>query len=299
MSIIGYCDFNGKQLNNQIETANILKINELILRYVDDLNIIDLDDNLIKTINKSLKDSKKTIYALDPQISNYDLYDIDTYEEVLSMYEEIFVIANKVKVNNVIFRLPIIKDILDEFKSVQKQIDRLIETAKKYRVTLLIKQSEEKTNTLVYILKKYKRRDLSLIFDPSQTLINGESPIVAYRLLKEFFDIMIASDIDKKNNPELLGYGRVKVIDLFKRMTRDIYKGQFIIDNRFASFIEVKEEKKVPWYKKPFVKSNNIDSYLRGYSFRIFPKEEQRDVSIFDIYENQMNVLKVTFKLKD
>ena len=57
------------------------------------------------------------------------------------------------------------------------------------------------------------------------------------------------------------------------------------------------EEKKVPWFKKLFKNKTNIDNYLRGYSLRIFPNQEVQDVTVFDIYENQINVLKIAFRL--
>ena len=213
------------------------------------------------------------------------------------MYEDALNVASKLKVSNLYFRLPIIKDILEEFDTVKSQLDLFIERARRFKITLLIKQEEEKTNVLVYILKKYRPRDLQLIFNPATTMTNEESPIVAYRLLKDYFNFFVSADIDKKNNPELLGYGRVKIIDIFKRMNRDQYKGFFILDDRFGNFVSGNEEKKVPWFKKLFKNKTNIDNYLRGYSLRIFPNQEVQDVTVFDIYDNQINVLKIAFRL--
>lgn len=300
MRIIGFCDFNSNDLNDQIETANHLDITNMLIRKVNNLKVSEFDSILIKEINKITKDNKKNILVLDPLIKSYDLYQLETFEETKDEYEKVFLVANQLKVTSIVFRLPSITNILDEFQTLKKQLDEFIDLAKKYKVTLLIQPEEEKTNVLVYILKHYKKRDLSLIFDPRQTVINKESPVVAYRLLKDYFNFIYTGDVDKKDNPELLGYGRVKIIDLFKRMNRDQYKGYLIIDDHFSKFLTVDETKKVPWYKKLFNKSDSQKSgYLRGYSLRIFPKEEARDITIFDIYENQINVLKIAFNIKN
>lgn len=297
MRVIGFCDYESTELKDQIDVAKSLEIDQLLIRKINNLKVYEFDDALIKETNQILKSEKISIVALDPLIKNYDLYDIEKFDEVLNMYEDALNVASKLKVSNLYFRLPIIKDILEEFDTVKSQLDLFIEMARRFKITLLIKQEEEKTNVLVYILKKYRPRDLQLIFNPATTMTNEESPIVAYRLLKDYFNFFVSADIDKKNNPELLGYGRVKIIDIFKRMNRDQYKGFFILDDRFGNFVSGNEEKKVPWFKKLFKNKTNIDNYLRGYSLRIFPNQEVQDVTAFDIYENQINVLKIAFRI--
>lgn len=297
MRVIGFCDYESTELKEQIDVAKSLEIDQLLIRKINNLKVYEFDDALIKETNQILKTEKISIVALDPLIKNYDLYDIDKFDEVLNMYENAINVAVKLRVSNLYFRLPIIKDILEEFETVKSQLDRFVELARKAKITLLINQEEEKTNVLVYILKKYRLRDLQLVFNPATTVTNDESPIVAYRLLKDYFSFFVSADIDKKNNPELLGYGRVKIIDIFKRMNRDQYKGYFILDDRFGNFVSGNEEKKVSWFKKIFKSKPNIDNYLRGYSLRIFPNQEVQDVTVFDIYENQINVLKIAFRL--
>lgn len=297
MRVIGFCDYESTELKEQIDVAKSLEIDQLLIRKINNLKVYEFDDALIKETNQILKTEKISIVALDPLIKNYDLYDIDKFDEVLNMYENAINVAVKLRVSNLYFRLPIIKDILEEFETVKSQLDRFVELARKAKLTLLINQEEEKTNVLVYILKKYRLRDLQLVFNPATTVTNDESPIVAYRLLKDYFSFFVSADIDKKNNPELLGYGRVKIIDIFKRMNRDQYKGYFILDDRFGNFVSGNEEKKVSWFKKIFKSKPNIDNYLRGYSLRIFPNQEVQDVTVFDIYENQINVLKIAFRL--
>ncbi|MDY0277504.1 MAG: hypothetical protein RBQ97_05430 [Acholeplasma sp.] len=297
--IIGYCDFQGKEIDDQILVANELGIENLIIRQIGVKKIYDINDQDCKEILRSVKSSKKSIYALDPEIMTYDLYKVKDYEKALSQYEKTFIIASKLKVDYVLYRLPKIIDILNEFVTVEKQLNKFIELAKKSGRKILIYHNQEKTNVLAYIMKKFQNKDLGLIYNPKQATLNGDSPTTGYRLLRDFFDCFVAADVDKNNNPELLGYGRVKIIDLFKRMGRDNYRGNVIIDNSFSDFIDNNQIKKVPWYKKLLKKSDTFDDYLKGYSARIFPDEEDRIADIFDIYQSQIKALKIMFNLRD
>lgn len=300
MRIIGYCDYQGNTLEQQIAVAEELNIEGLFIKKINGLKISEFDNELIKDINRQMKQKKLEIALLDPLVPSYDLYDIEKFDKTIEEYTKVFEVSNKLKVNQVVYRLPKITNILDEFEALKKQLDVLIDLSKRAKITLMIYQEEEKTNVLAYILKKYRKRDLQLIFNPSQTIINKESPIVAYRLLKDSFDYIVIADIDKRENPELIGYGRVNLIDLFKRMNRDNYLGYFILDPKFGKFIrnDKEEEKKVPWYKKLLTRKDESDSYMRGYSLRIFPNEEPRDVTVSEIYINQINVLKIAFRIK-
>lgn len=299
MKIIGYCDFSSKDFLEQLNTATNLNINNIFLRYFDDKLIYELENEDIKSITSNLKQTKKEIAVLDPLIASYDLYDTTKYEETIELYEKTFLVANKLKVNKVFLRLPIVKDILAEFETLETQLTPLLELAKKQKIALIIYPQDEKTNSLVYILKKYRKRDISVIFNPVQIVKNGESPIVAYRLLKDHFNFFVAADLDKKNNPELLGYGRVKIIDLFKRLNRDNYQGDIVLDQNFSDFVTPESTKKVPWFKRLFNKNENINNYLTGYASRIFPDVENAEVTILDIYENQIGVLKIALGIKN
>lgn len=299
MKIVGFCDFTSKDFLEQLNTANDLKINNLFLRYFNEKLVYELEDKDIKDVNSLLKSNKKDIAIIDPLIESYDLYDVDAYEKTIEQYKQTFLVLNKLKVNKVFLRLPKVNDILAEFETVESQLTPLLDLAKKQKISLVIYPQDEKTNALVYILKKYRKKDLTILFDPVKIVKNGESPIVAYRLLKEYFNFLVAGDLDKKNNPELLGYGRVKIIDLFKRLNRDDYQGDIVLDENFGKFVTVDSTKKAPWFKRLFTKDKNINNYLVGYGRRIFPDQENPEVTIYDIYENQIGVLKIALAIKN
>jgi len=297
MKVIGHLEFAGKSLDQQIETATELNVDELIIRYInEDTKVSGISGKDLKEINQLLKKAKKAIFAIDPLIDSFDFYNNETTEFVISEYEKAVNAANLLKVNNIIFRLPIIKDILSEFELMKESLDNIIEIAKRSNKTLLIKHENTTTSNITYIIKKYNNlKNLSVIFSPADAILNSDSPLAGYRVLKDYFNVFIASDIDSINNPELLGYGRVNIIDLFKRMKRDKYKGDIIIDERFVELFNNDEIKKVPFYKKLFNKKSLFDKYLEGYALRVFPNEKEKLPTIYDIYHNQINVINIVF----
>lgn len=297
MKIIGYLEFEGKSIEKQIELASTLKVDELIIRYInEDTKISDITAKDVKDINQLLKKERKAIYAIDPLIDNYDFNNIDTVSLVITDYEKAINVANLLRVNNIVFRLPIIKDIITEFDSMKESLDAIIELAKRSNKTLLIKHEKTTTSNIAYIIKKYNNiKNLEVTFSPADAILNSDSPLAGYRVLKDYFNAFIASDIDSIDNPELLGYGRVNIIDLFKRMKRDKYRGDVIIDERFVELFNNKEIKKVPFYKKLFNTKSLFDKYLEGYALRVFPNEKEKLPTINDIYHNQINVINIVF----
>jgi len=297
MKIIGYLEFEGKSIEKQIELASTLKVDELIIRYInEDTKISDITAKDVKDINQLLKKERKAIYAIDPLIDNYDFNNIDTVSLVITDYEKAINAANLLRVNNIVFRLPIIKDIITEFDTMKKSLDAIIELAKRSNKTLLIKHEKTTTSNIAYIIKKYNNiKNLEVTFSPADAILNSDSPLAGYRVLKDYFNAFIASDIDSIDNPELLGYGRVNIIDLFKRMKRDKYRGDVIIDERFVELFNNKEIKKVPFYKKLFNTKSLFDKYLEGYALRVFPNEKEKLPTINDIYLNQINVINIVF----
>src|SRR5690554_1341461 len=297
MKIIGYLEFEGKSIEKQIELASTLKVDELIIRYInEDTKISDITAKDVKDINQLLKKERKAIYAIDPLIDNYDFNNIDTVSLVITDYEKAINAANLLRVNNIVFRLPIIKDIITEFDTMKESLDAIIELAKRSNKTLLIKHEKTTTSNIAYIIKKYNNiKNLEVTFSPADAILNSDSPLAGYRVLKDYFNAFIASDIDSIDNPELLGYGRVNIIDLFKRMKRDKYRGDVIIDERFVELFNNKEIKKVPFYKKLFNTKSLFDKYLEGYALRVLPNEKEKLPTINDIYLNQINVINIVF----
>jgi len=291
MNIIGYSDYYDTTLEGQLKFAKEINLNEIIIRKYNDKLIYEIDELDILNINNDLKREKINIFALDPLIKKEDYYSEDTLEK----YIQTIKIANSIKVKNIILRLPKIEDILIEFDTIKIHIDELLVVAKSNRVNILIKQEEDNNNILAYIIKRYNDKYLNIIFSPKDAILSQDSAISGYRVLKNYFNTFIAADIDSLNNPELLGYGRVDILNLFKRMKRDKYNGNIILDDTFISFFKDKKNKKVPLLKKLFNAKSLLDKYIEGYSLRILDENSNELVNIIDIYKNQINVLNIVF----
>lgn len=299
MKITSFFDFKGRELNTQIGIAKELELDTILLRYVGNKEIIELTKDEIIKVNGTLRKEKIDIAAIDPLINSYDLYDLEGYKNNLEQYEKAIVQAKALKVNNVYLRLPIINDIINEFETVEKQLTPIINIAIKNNINLLIEQGSTKTNILIYIIKYYKGKNLTLIFNPKELMVNKESITASYRLLKQYMTFFVANDIDKKNNPVLLGYGRLKILDLFKKLKRDKYKKYIILDDSFKDFFIEKPVEKISLFRKIFSKKHKeTNIYLQQYANKIFPKENDRKVELKDIFINQIEVLNIIFKTR-
>jgi len=289
MKIVGYADFNGRTLEAQIEVAKEIGLDEFILRYVDDNNILDSEVN-VKELSKELKFNRLGIYAIDPLIFSNDIT-----EDVFEKYEKAIALSNELRVSNVVFRLPKINNVINEYEEIAKLINPLVELARKNNKVLLIEHKNITTSNIAYILKKVNSKNLEVIFSPSDAILNNDSPLAGYRVLKTDFNLFIANDIDSINNPELLGYGRVDIIDIFKRMRRDKYRGNVMIDENFVNLYNNEEIKKVPLIKKLFQRKSLFDKYMEGYALRLFPDNKEKVPTLCDIYQNQIKIIKIVF----
>lgn len=297
MKITSFFDFKGKELNTQIEIAKELQLDTILLRYVDAKQINDLTKEDILKVNGTLRSQKVNIAAIDPLIMSYDLYNLEAYHLMFKQYEKAMLQAKALKVSNMYFRLPIVNDIINEFETVERQITPIIDLAVKHNINLLIAQGKNQTNVITYIIKYYKNKRLSIIFNPKELSKNKESITASYRLLKKYITFFTANDIDKKNNPVLLGYGRLKIIDLFKKLKRDKYKDYIILDDAFKDFFIDKPIEKVSIFKRLFKSKNKeTNDYLASYASKIFPDEKDRKVDLKDILNNQIEVLNIIFK---
>lgn len=297
MKITSFFDFKGKELNMQIEIAKELKLDTILLRHVGTKQINDLSKEEIIKINGILRSEKVMIAAIDPLIMPYDLYDLEKYHLIAKDYELAILQAKALKTNNVYFRLPIINDIINEFETLERQLTPIFELAVKNNVNLLIEQGKSKTSELIYVIKYYKNKRLAVIFNPKELYYNKESITASYRLLKKYINFFIANDVDKKNNPVLLGYGRLKILDLFKKLKRDKYKEFIILDESFKEFFIDKPIEKVSLFKRLFKNKNKeTNDYLTSYASKIFPDDKDRKVELKDILINQIDVLNIVFK---
>lgn len=299
MKITSFLDFKNKTLESQVELAKKFNITDILLRYIDDKKILDLTDDDIVRVNGILRREKLIISAVDPLIQSYDLYNIEAYQANFSKYEDAILKAKALKSSNVILRLPVVSDIINEFETLDRQLKPIIELAHKNSINIIIEQGSTKTSVITYVLKYYKKRRITVIFNPKQLANNKESITASYRLLRKDIAFLVANDIDKKDNPALIGYGRLKILDLFKRFIRDKYNGYLILDDSFKMYFIDSPTKKESFFKRMFSNTAKQDAkQLLKLQNKILPDEDELVLSIEDIYFNQVDVLNIIFKIK-
>ena len=298
-NITGFFDYDGTaSFQDQIAIAQKNQLDYICLRSYNGERIIELSDGDLKKILLELKTAKLKIAILDTGIQSYDIYDDRKHAEALDEFKYMIKVADKLKVSYLFFRLPKFNDVIEEYENIYKRLEPYVEAAmKNSKKIILLPVNGYKANTYVYLLKKIKSNTLSMAFDPVAIMMNNESTTTAYRLLRTMIGAFIAEDADHQNVPKLLGYGKTDIITIFKKLLRDRYSGFLMVDNKFHTSIFNEEPQKVGFFKKIFSNDKKKkENEMSDLSKKIFPNEETKNVTIDDILENQIKVLRVIFK---
>ena len=298
-NITGFFDYDGtSSFQDQIAVAQKNQIEYICLRSYNGKPIIELNDSDLKKIMLELKTAKLKIAVLDTGISPYDIYDERKHAEALDEFKYMIKVADKLKVAHLFFRLPIFNDVIEEYEMIYKRLEPYVDQAmKNSKKIILLPVHGYKANTYVYLFKKIKSNVLSLAFDPVAIMMNNESTTTAYRLLRTMIGAFMAEDADHDHVPKLLGYGKTDIITIFKKLLRDRYSGFLMVDNKFHTSIFNEEPKKVGFFKKIFTnEKKKKENEMSDLSKKIFPNEETKNVTIDDILENQIKVLRIIFK---
>jgi len=298
-NITGFFDYDGTAtFQEQLAIAQKNQLEYICLRKYNGEPIIELSDSDLKKIMLELKTAKLKIAILDTCIQPYDIYDDKKHADSLDEFKYMIKVADKLKVSHLFFRLPKFNDVIQEYDSIFKRLEPYVDVAmKNSKKIILLPVNGYKANTYAYLFKKIKSNALSLAFDPVAIMMNNESTTTAYRLLRTSIGAFFAEDADHDHVPKLLGYGKTDIITIFKKLLRDRYSGFLMIDNKFHQTIFNEEPKKVGLFKKIFSnEKKKKENDMTDLSKKIFPNEETKNVTIDDILENQIKVLRIIFK---
>lgn len=300
MKIISYLDYGTKDTKEDINSFLKLNIDECIISKFNGVLINKLTKQEVTSLSLLIKQNKIKVYALELEKIDFDIYK-DDFNLLLEKFQIMVDYAKIVNTRQIILTLPYIEDILNDFSLIEEDLKKLLDLAKINKITIKFKQGLNKNATVVYLLKNLKYKEMELLFTPAQIYLNKESVIVANRLYKHYLNNILIQDLDSVGNPELIGYGKVGLIDLFRRMSRDRFKGDLILDPSFIIYSDeskVKlETKKVSLVKKIFTRKPKTINYLVGFGERIFPGED-RIPTIIEIYESQIKAIKKIFNLR-
>jgi hypothetical protein len=178
-------------------------------------------------------------------------------------------------------------------EKVNESLNGLIKLLSKYKLKLLIEPSSQAYKDLTYILKAFKPTHLQFVFRPVHIYKTKGSALSLYRIFKSHIQLVASEDITKDQFPALIGYGEADVIALFKLLVKDAYQGDILLEPNFEEYL-----RKL---------SKNQDSFWRFFfkkhiqTYEVLKKQmrltEKKDINIFDIYLNQLDVLIIIFRL--
>jgi hypothetical protein len=97
----------------------------------------------------------------------------------------------------------------------------------------------------------------------------------------------------KDQMPALIGYGEANVIALFKLLVKDGYQGDILLDPNFEEYLTKLAKKQGSFWRFLFKKDIQTYDVLKK-QMRL---PEKKDINIFDIYLNQLDVLIIIFRL--
>lgn len=297
LMITGFFDYK-KTLDQSIETIKRNQLSTLALRSYEGRSLIEMNDQDVRNLLAKLKYDKIELSIIDTMIKPYPIESKKQHQEALDQFKYMVKLSSKLKVDYLLFELPIFHDCIEEFGTIKKILEPYIEQAVINGKTIVIKPSlNYKTNVYGYLFKKLKSKNLMMAFNPAMMMQNGESVTTSYRLLKKDIIAFIAQDKDHQNQPQLLGYGKTDMLNIFKRLIRDHFNGFVIADHDFKEEDLLFETEKLGFFKRVLgQEKKRKEEYLQTLQKRIFPNDPNKKITLDDIVDNQIKVLRVVFK---
>jgi SepF-like predicted cell division protein (DUF552 family) len=204
-------------------------------------------------------------------------------EDVVSNEEDIISLIKSYRGELVIIDLPRIKK--EEtlyFISLLKKFYRF----KKVFVWRILDMDQ----ALLFELKNTFKLKFKIVFDPSNILKRNQSPLAFYRMYKSHIQIFVAHDITTSHRPQLIGYGDTEMLNIIKRMKRDHFDGDIWID---PDFLRIIQKSKIPLIETLIPSLFKEKQYLK----EKLNMDIKKDITSCDVYDNQIHVLNVIFKL--
>ncbi len=296
-TITGFFD-RAQDLERTIEIVKENKLTHIALRRFKGRSLIEMSDAEIKELQAKLRSERIDISIIDTAIKPYDVTSKSRHAEALDAFKYMIKLSTKLKVDYLFLELPQFHDVIEAYPDIERCLIPFVEQALINRKRIVINPTPTyNTNVYAYILKKMKTDALMVAYDPVLILQNGESTTTSYRLLKKYIAVFIAKDAHQDGTPELLGYGQTDMLNIFKRFIRDRYQGFVFADHDFTENFLVYQPHKVSFFKRVLGhEKKRIETNLQTLQKRLFPEDPQHPVTLDDILDNQIKVLRVVFK---
>ena len=297
--ITGFLDQEGQlTLAQSMQKAIKHNMDTLALRSYSGHPLLECTDGELKKIILDTKGERIKLSLIDANITPYDPYDDRKHANALDEFKYILKVADRLKVNHVCLKLPIINNVIEEFDTIEKRLGDYIDQAMRMsKKVVIMPEKGYKSNVYAYIFKKFKSKHMSFAFDPVMVMLNNESSTTAYRTLRSYISVVFAHDANHQGVPELLGFGKSDILKILKKLQRDRFDGYIMIDHHFSSSVFKEDVEKKGFFKRMFSNDKKQkEKRLLELSRRIFPDEETKNVTEDDILENQIKLVQAVFK---
>lgn len=284
MSLTGYFDQTTTSIDAQIESAKQLDIKVLSFRFFNQKTLLDIDSNDVKDLTSKLKKEKLSIQIIDSMLV-YPLVTVNKNDLTL-----LFQNAENLGTKYLIMSLPTMSSFDLQHDALIEHIKYILDETKKKHFEVIFKmQHDHAVGQIAYLINEVK--NIKLVLDPSLIYKQGSSVTTSYRILKNNIQIITINDLDKQQEPYLLGLGVVNIVDILKKSKRDKFKGLYLMDNNLLSYIEnrqnVYNQKKFLWVfstnKKEKLKYQKMDAKLNI--------QETDELSLMDMHKIYVSII--------
>ncbi len=235
MNLTGFFDQNSKSIDTQLELFKQLDIKSLSFRYFNEQTLLHIDGSILKELPLRLKKDKLTIQIIDAMYY-YHLLSIQKNELTL-----LFQNAEALGTKYLILSLPLIDSFDLQHDILVEHLKYILDETKKKHFEVVFKMHRGfAVGQLAYLVNEVK--NIKFVLDAPLIHILGSSVTTTYRILKNNTSIITIYDIDKDNQPYLLGFGSSGIIDVLKKAHRDKFKGLYLMDNNLIDYIQNRKD---------------------------------------------------------
>ncbi len=214
-----FADEYKSDLDGQIKGLLEFGINNIEVRFVDGVNIAELDEAAVRAAAKKLSEAGITVSAIGSPLGKINT-DGDMDAEI-ARAERVFSYANILGAKNIrmfSFYLSENKSSEENRRIVFDTIGRMLEVARRYGVTLcheneakIYGESPEACRELV----DFFGGELKCVFDMGNFVLDGYSPLDAYRLLRDHIKYFHIKDSLSAGAIVPPGCGEARIAEIF------------------------------------------------------------------------------------
>ena len=185
---------------------------------------------------------------------------------------------------------PKFDETIKNYKQVIEVIQSQIKIIKKHKLKILIKMNDGHAPKMYrYILEALNDKQVSIIFDYIYLYGLNESHVTAYRLLRNYIDLLIMDDIDQLGSGRVLGSGgHIDVTGIAKRFIKRKYEGFVVLDSSLVDLLYGANNQ--GWFSKLVSKKTKHD--IKIYEDFV---ERYRSTDMYRVLRLQMAILSIMF----